>query len=118
MCTYDQWTNGKVVGSEQSWPENILTFWEPAWSVIAGIHGLLNLKVTLSCRMPPEIGQETLIHILQPMMAINHVPNFALEIFFPLPEQLLEDVLQYLGGNPPFSVEIKELVYVPDAPPW
>lgn len=113
-----QWKNGKVVGYEESWPENILTFWEPAWSVIAEINGLLNLKVTLSCRTPREIDQETLVHILQPMMTINHVPDFALEIFLPLPEQLLEGVLQSLGGDPPFSVEVKKHIHMPDAPPW
>ena len=110
--------NGWPVIYQESWLHNILTFWEPAWSVIAGIHGLLNLKVTLSCKGSPEMDRETLVHILQPMMAINHVPNFVLEMFLPLPEQLLEGVLQSLGGNPPFSVVVKEPIYMPNPPFW
>lgn len=102
--------NGRGGCYEDSWLHNILTFWEPAWSVIAEIHGLLNLKVTLSCNGSLEFDWETLVHVLQPMMTINHVPNFVLETFLPLPEQLLEGVLQSLGGNPPFSVEVKERI--------
>ena len=52
------------------------------------------------------------------MMAINHVPNFVLEMFLPLPEQLLEGVLQSLGGDPPFSMEVKEPIYMPNPPFW
>lgn len=67
---HDQWKNGRVVGCEESWPRDILTFGEPVWPVIAEIKGLLNLKVTLNCQTPPEIDQETLVHILQPIMTI------------------------------------------------
>lgn len=54
---------------------------------IPEVHGPLNLlKVHPSCRMAPEMDQGSLTHVLQPMMAL-----------FPLPEQLLKDVLQSLG---------------------
>lgn len=56
-----------------------------------------------------------LIYILRTIMAINHVRTFVVEIFPPL-DQLLEEVLQGLGEQRLFSVEVKEFVYVPGAP--
>lgn len=112
------WQEACIDVDEAAWPENILIFWNPAWSVISEMHGLRNLKVTLSSNKPLDIDWETLHHILQPMMAVKHVPYFALEMFLSLPERLLEDVLQSLGGNAPFSVEVKEHIHMPNAPPW
>lgn len=81
---------------------------------MAEMHGLQNLWVTLSSQMEsPKIGQEILIYILRTMMLIMSEP-FVVEIFSPLPGQLLEEV-QDLGEQCPFSVEVKEYVYVPDA---
>lgn len=105
-------------GYNAGWPDNVLGFWKPAWSVISEMHGLLNIKVILSCSIQGEIGEDTLKYILEPMMEIKHVPKFALELFIILPDQLLENVLELLGGNPPFSVESRGHVHMRDARFW
>ena len=104
-----RWKDGSVVGDGHLWPGNILTFWAPAWSVLAEMHGLMNLTVSLGpqTQRVVEVDRETLTHVMEPMMAVKHVPAFVLEILLPLPDGLLEDVLQHLG-NPPFAVEAKD----------
>lgn len=110
------WGDDRVQESDPSWPANILIFWDPAWSVIAEMHGLLKLTISISSRAfgQPVIDRETLTHVLKPMMAVKHVRDFALEVCLPLPGGLLEDVLRELGGDPPFSVEVKEFRYLRD----
>lgn len=109
------WGIDDVHQSNPPYEVAILTFWDPAWAAIKEMRGLLTLKVSISSYSyfyQPIIDHETLTHLLRPMMAVRHVRDFALDVCLPLPDGLLEETLRELGGDPPFSLEVKVFRYL------
>lgn len=76
------------------------------------MHGLVKLTVLISSRMyfDDTVDRRTVTQLLKPMMAVKHIRDFALETSLPLSDGVLEDVLQKLGGDPPFAIRWKNLI--------
>lgn len=85
-------------------------FWEEACDVFSKMRGLQNLRISFTRGMRGNtlLGDiNKLALVLKPLMAVQQVSNFNVDICWPIPVNRNE--LQHkLGGKPPFCLEVVE----------